>query len=91
MSGLDVIGDSLGDVVDPARSTEESVYLRLDHERLVRALTMLNELEREVLVLAHFGGLSQSEIAIRTGVPLGTVKSRTRGGLRRLRLSLDAA
>jgi RNA polymerase sigma-70 factor, ECF subfamily len=42
--------------------------------------------EREVLVLAYAGGLSQAEVADRTGLPLGTVKSRTRRALARLRL-----
>ena len=44
--------------------------------------------ERRVLVLAYDGALSQSEIASRIGVPIGTVKSRTRRGLARLRAHL---
>ncbi len=45
--------------------------------------------EREVLVLAYDHALSQSEIAKRLGVPIGTVKSRTRRALARLRIRLD--
>jgi RNA polymerase sigma-70 factor, ECF subfamily len=52
------------------------------------ALASLNEGERELLRLAYFSDLSQSEIAERTSIPLGTVKSRMRSGLIRLRDAL---
>jgi RNA polymerase sigma-70 factor (ECF subfamily) len=52
--------------------------------RVHRALEQLPEGERTVLELAYWGELSQSEIADRLGIPLGTVKTRTRSGLRRL-------
>jgi RNA polymerase sigma-70 factor (ECF subfamily) len=45
---------------------------------------------REVLLLAYFGGYTQSEIAGMTGLPLGTVKSRTLYAMRRLRALLSA-
>jgi RNA polymerase sigma-70 factor (ECF subfamily) len=50
-----------------------------------RALADLPVLQRQVLELAYFNGLSQSEIAERLGEPLGTVKSRTHVALSRLR------
>lgn len=53
-----------------------------------RALRGLPAEQRQVLVLAYFGGLSQAEMARRLGVPLGTVKKRVRLGLRKLRASL---
>ena len=52
--------------------------------RVHRAFTELPETERNVLELAYWGGLSQSEIADFLGIPLGTVKTRTRSGLARM-------
>jgi RNA polymerase sigma-70 factor (ECF subfamily) len=54
-------------------------------ERVTSALEELAPQQRQVLELAYFGGLSQSEIASRLGAPLGTVKSWTRQALMRLR------
>ncbi|HEX8852557.1 MAG TPA: sigma factor-like helix-turn-helix DNA-binding protein, partial [Pyrinomonadaceae bacterium] len=54
--------------------------------RTVRAaLDALTPEQREVIDLAYYGGLSHSEIAARTGQPLGTVKTRTRLGMMKLR------
>ena len=61
--------------------------------RVSRALEVLDTPHREVIELAYFGGLSQKEISLRTGVPLGTVKTRTAKAFRSLReeLSLEDA
>ena len=61
---------------------------RLDGARVQAALRTLPEAQREAVELAYFGGLSQTEIADRTGVPLGTVKSRVRLALVALRREL---
>ena len=56
--------------------------------RVGEALAELPAEQREVLELAFYGGLSQSEIAERTGIPLGTVKTRTLLAMRKLRAAL---
>jgi len=57
--------------------------------RVHRALEELSEPEREVIALAYWSGLSQSEVATKLGIPLGTVKTRTRSALQRLAATLE--
>jgi RNA polymerase sigma factor (sigma-70 family) len=64
------------------------VELRLDRDAVRVALTRISAVQREAIELAYFGGLTQVEIAERTGVPLGTVKGRLRLGLQGLRAAL---
>jgi RNA polymerase sigma-70 factor (ECF subfamily) len=73
-------------------ATDESAEVREERRRVQAALEQLTDNERQALELAYYGGLSQSEIAERLGVPLGTVKSRMFAGLAKLRDLLgDAA
>jgi len=66
-------------------SVAESVELGIEGEKVVEALSRLPEAQREALVLAYYGGYSQNEISALVGAPLGTVKTRMRDGLIRLR------
>lgn len=64
---------------------DEEAWMRLRAERTRDALKTLPAEQRELLLLAYYGGYTQSEIAGLTGVPLGTVKSRTLSAMRKLR------
>ena len=68
--------------------TDEAVVRNLEAERVRRALDKLPAAQQEVVTLAYFGGLSQTEIAARLGQPLGTVKTRARLALQKLREEL---
>lgn len=69
---------------EPA-STEAIVEERLENERLHVALSELPVPQRSAIELCHLHGLSNAEAAEQLGVPIGTVKSRVRDGLARLR------
>ncbi len=66
-------------------STDETAELLAERRRVQTALAKLPPDQRQALELAYYGGLSQSELAERLGVPLGTVKSRMYVALARLR------
>jgi RNA polymerase sigma-70 factor (ECF subfamily) len=63
----------------------EAVEARLDRERVRRCLSSLTELQRESVTLAYYGGYTYREVAGLLGVAVGTVKTRMRDGLIRLR------
>ena len=79
-----------GDPAEPAVTNDPSneIHSAERRRKVEGALATLNDGERDLLRLAYFSDLSQSEIAERTSIPLGTVKSRMRAGLIRLRDTL---
>ena len=75
----------------PAPTATTVAAERADTAEIVRgAVQRLPASQRQVVALAYWGGLSASEIAQGSGVPLGTVKSRMRLALNRLRAELDS-
>ncbi|MCW2964938.1 MAG: polymerase subunit sigma-24 [Actinomycetia bacterium] len=71
-------------------STEEVASVREQRRAVQSALVQLPPDQREALELSYYGGLTQSELAERLGIPLGTVKSRVFAGLAKLRDLLEA-
>ncbi|MDA1216436.1 MAG: sigma-70 family RNA polymerase sigma factor [Chloroflexi bacterium] len=87
-------GDRLQQVSDPDKAmeslvspnqTDEAALEAVFFEDVKEALLQLPEEQREVVVLAYLHGATQQEIADRTGVPLGTVKTRLRLAMIKLR------
>ena len=76
----------------PYDEVVEQVEASLEREHVRRGLDALTDLQREAVVLAYYGGYTHREISELLGVPSGTVKTRLRDGLIRLRdhLGVDA-
>jgi RNA polymerase sigma-70 factor (ECF subfamily) len=67
---------------------DDDVFARIDAQRVREALAALPPEQRSLIEMGFFGGATHQELALRTDTPLGTVKTRIRSGLRRLRETL---
>jgi len=72
-------------------TVDDVVFAKIDSQRVRSALAGLPAEQRAPIEMGFFGGITHEEIARRTGVPLGTIKTRIRSGLRRLRGDLQEA
>jgi len=72
-------------------NVSQTVETRIEHERVEKAMLRLTELQRQAVSLAYYGGYSHSEVAELLSVPIGTVKTRVRDGMIRLRDELGVA
>lgn len=79
------------DLSTPYDNVAETVETTIEHERVQAAMNQLSELQRQAVCLAYYGGHSQSEVAEILSLPLGTVKTRLRDGMIRLRAELGVA
>ncbi|MEO6828099.1 MAG: ECF RNA polymerase sigma factor SigK [Microbacteriaceae bacterium] len=66
----------------------EAAEVRIEHERVEAAMHSLSEAQRQAVSLAYYGGLTHTELAERLSIPVGTVKTRLRDGMSRLRNEL---
>jgi RNA polymerase sigma-70 factor (ECF subfamily) len=80
-----------GSVPRPFDEVAEQVGQRLEQEQVRRCLSTLTELQRESIMLAYYGGRTYREVGELLDTPLGTVKTRLRDGLIRLRDCLGVA
>ena len=75
-------------VPKPSYDLEQEVWALVTSERVREALGKLSDGERQAIELAYFGGQTYQQVAVTLGQPEGTVKSRIRSGLKRLRREL---
>lgn len=78
----------LREVISPV-PVDEQAFTRIAGDRVRQALDGIGEPHRTAVGLSYLAGLSHQEVAVTTGVPLGTAKSRVRDGLGKLRSVLE--
>ncbi len=80
-----VLTEGAAESIEAPERTEDQVIALQEYDQALRLVAELPPEQREVIDLAYFAGYSQTEIAARVGIPLGTVKGRARLGLLKLR------
>jgi RNA polymerase sigma-70 factor (ECF subfamily) len=81
--------EELPEALSVQDALEDTAFAHLDAESIRSALSRLSDEERTLVELGFFAGLSHQELARRVSCPLGTVKTRMRTALRKLRTVLD--
>lgn len=82
--------ESLDDIFEtPYSNAESEIYTHLQAKQALRAMKNLRVEQREAIFLNIYEGMTHTEIAERTGVPLGTVKTRIRRGFKQVREMID--
>jgi RNA polymerase sigma-70 factor (ECF subfamily) len=83
--------EELSETMPAEDALEDTALAEIDAGAVRGALAQLSEEQRSLIEMGFFDGVTHHEIARLTGLPLGTVKTRIRSGLRRLRTALDGA
>jgi len=78
----------LPETLPEEEAVEDTAFANIDADNVRKALATLPPEQREPIELGFFGGITHDEIARRSGIPLGTVKTRIRMGLKKLRSAL---
>lgn len=71
-------------------SVAEAGEMSLERIRIAKAMATLTPRQREAISLSYYEGLSHAEIAERLGIPMGTVKTRMRDGMTKLRTAMES-
>jgi len=89
--GIQVDIDAIADLASPDEQPDDLLSLLQNHSRIHAAMAKLTELRRQLVGMAFLQGLTHQEIAARTGMALGTVKSHVRRALVQLREELTSS